>query len=297
MSKPTTIRLEEEVKLWKWLGAKLLDGGCQTATTAIDDFEGFKKVVRNALFDEVEQLVESTGQKIPPVNPELVAKERKVVGIERDPLDTDALIVPCRGGFLMKINEKLPVVRKRFACAHEIAHTYFFDIEKDPPHKPYKRSTSRYGVEEGLCYESARRILMPTRMMRTWMDNATPPYIKEFGVMMRSFLVSGEVLTYRIHDLAKWKVLMLIFDSKSDGGLSLYKVVKSGDVNDVHVARRGLEVRDPMLHELLSRAFNGEVVEEKEITIAIGNFKGKIASFGAAYMGSYPPKVVAILCL
>ncbi|MHC1600041.1 MAG: hypothetical protein ACXQS5_04380 [Candidatus Methanospirareceae archaeon] len=57
-------------------------GNCWTAS-----------VVKNALFDEVENLVDKTGQKIPPVNPEIVAKERKVIEIERVALDTDALIL------------------------------------------------------------------------------------------------------------------------------------------------------------------------------------------------------------
>ncbi len=178
-------RFEEESKLWKWLGDKLI--GKAFNAIKIDNVEDLKKVVKNALFDDVENLVEKTGQKTPPVNPEIVAKERKVIEIERAALDTDALIVPCKGGFLMKINEKLPVVRQRFACAHEIAHTYFFDLEKDPPRKPYRRSTSRYWVEEGMCYELARRILMPTEMIKTWMDNATPPYIKDFRAMVRFF--------------------------------------------------------------------------------------------------------------
>ncbi len=297
----TNQRFEEELKLWKWLGDKLL--GKAFNAIRIADFEDLKKVVKNALFDDVEHLLDKTGQKTPPVNPEIVAKERKVIEIEKAALDTDALIVPCRGGFLMKINEKLPVVRQRFACAHEIAHTYFFDLEKDPPCKPYRRSASRYWVEEGLCYELARRILMPTGMIKTWMDNATPPYIKDFRAMMRSFLVSGELLSYRIHDLAKWNVLMLIFelsDSNGNGSISLYKVLKSGNkLNNIHVARKGLKVKDPVLQELLSRAFKdkGEVVEEKRLNISVGNLKGEIASFGASYMGSYPPKVIAILCL
>lgn len=153
-----------------------------------------------------------------------------------------------------------------------------------------------------MCYELARRILMPTSMMENWMNNATPSYIKDFRAMMRSFFVSGELLAYRIHDLAKWNVLMLIFevsDSNGDNAISLYKVLKSGDVKAVHVARKGLKVKDSVLHELLSRAFKskGAVVEEKELYISIGNLKGEIASFGASYMGSYPPKVIAILCL
>ena len=57
--------------------------------------------------------------------------------------------------------------------------------------------------------------------------------------------------------------------------------------------------QDPVPYELLSRAFKGkkEVVEEKDLYISIGNLKREIASFGASYIGSYPPKVIAILCL
>ena len=39
------------------------------------------------------------------------------------------------------------------------------------------------------------------------------------------------------------------------------------------------------------------MVEEKDLHISIGNLKREIASFGASYIGSYPPKVIAILCL
>ncbi len=307
----TGARFEEEMKLWKWLGNELL--GNAFNTTAITDFEELKKAVKRALFADAERLVDVTGQNTPPVNPEIVAKARKVIEIESAAIDTDALIVPCRGGFLMKINEKLPLVRQRFACAHEIAHTYFFDLGTDPPSKPYKRSAARYWVEEGLCYELARRILMPTEMIKRWMDNATPPYIRDFRAMMRSFFVSGELLAYRIHDLAPWNALMLIFElnNRTDTGsgdrdrdirISLYKVLKSGNkLNNIHVGRKGLEVTDPVLKELLLCAFRAknttEVVEESGIRISIGNLRGEIASLGASYMGSYPPKVIAILSL
>jgi Zn-dependent peptidase ImmA (M78 family) len=289
-----SMEVEEELKLWKWLGDNLL--GHRTTITS-DDREQVKRVVKRALFDEVEHLVEKTGQKEPPVNLELLRKERRVIEIERASLDTDALIVPCRGGFLMKINDKLPVVRRRFAYAHELAHTYFFDLTQDPPRKPYKRSTTRYWVEEGMCYELARRILMPTSMIKKWMDTATPPYINDFKDMMRSFFVSGELLSHRIRDLAQWNALLLIFESNGSA-ISLYKVLKLGDrMGDVHVARRGFKVTDPVLHGLLSRAFEGEFVEEEKITVSLGNLKRECASFGASYMGSYPPKVIAIVCL
>ncbi len=290
-------RYEAERKLWLWLGEHLSAHRISRRELDIAEFEGYRNAVKRALFAEVEQLVSKAGQKVPPVNPEIVAKERKVVEIEREPMETDALIVPCRGGFTMKINNKLPLVRQRFACAHEIGHTYFYDLAKDPPQKPYQRSTALYWVEEGLCCEMARRILMPSCMMRECMENAKPPYIKEFKDMMFSFLVSGELLSYRIQDLSTWNVLMFIFES-SGGVILLHKVLKSGNcMGEVHVARQGLKVTDPVLHALLSRAFKGELVQEAGLKLTIGNLDGEITHFGASYMGSYPPKVIAILVL
>lgn len=283
-------RFEEELKLWTWLGEQLLG-----ETVGMDHFDGFKARVKAALWNSAESLVAQTGQKTPPVNPDLVARERNVILIEKSPLDTDALIVPCKGGFLMKINAKLPLVRQRFACAHEIAHTYFFDLATDPPSKPYKRSTTRYWVEEGLCYEVARRILVPTGMLQTWVTTALPPYIRDFKEIMHSFLVSAEVLAHRIRDLGTWNTLMLIFQ-KTGGTITLAKVLKSGDkMDEIHVARRGLKVTDPVLSHHLERAFKNELVEERALKISLGNFEREIAWFGASYIGSYPPKVLALL--
>ena len=88
---------------------------------------------------------------------------------------------------------------------------------------------------------------------------------------MRSFLVSGELLAYCIHDLANWNVLMLIFElsnSNGNGAISLFKVLKSGDMNHVHVARKGLKVKDPVLYELLSRAFKGKGVVVQKLLLS-----------------------------
>jgi Zn-dependent peptidase ImmA (M78 family) len=283
------VRSDEELKLWRWLEDNY---SSEPHGMGIEDL---KRAVKKALFTDAEKLVEKTGQTIPPIIPEIVARERKVIEIERALLDTDALIVPCKGGFLMKIDERLPAVRKRFACAHEIGHTYFFDIRKDPPFKPYRRSSSRYWVEDGICYEIARRILMPTIMIKDWIDDAFSPYIDDFMKMMDSFFVSGELVAHRIQDLNAWDVLILIF-KVSNNGIFLYKVLKTGDdMDDIHVGKRGLKVSDPVLHDLIIRAYKGDVGEENDIDISIGNLKGKIDSIGVAYIGSYPPKVIAIL--
>ncbi len=61
---------DEEGKLW--LGEHLIDKHDTVR------FEDYKSAVKSALFNEAERLVAEAGQKVPPVNSEIVANERKV---------------------------------------------------------------------------------------------------------------------------------------------------------------------------------------------------------------------------
>jgi hypothetical protein len=90
---------------------------------------------------------------------------------------------------------------------------------------------------------------------------------------------------------------MLIFEH-ADGAISLSKVLKSGNgLEGVHVARKGAEVTDPALFQLLARAFQNELVEVRDIKLSLGNFGREVSYFGASYIGSYPPKVITLLSL
>ena len=138
---------------------------------------------------------------------------------------------------------------------------------------------------------------MPTDMIEQRAKQASPPYISAFRDMMGAFQVSGELLAHRIRDLNTWDTLMLIFQN-TDGAISLSKVLKSGDrLEDVHVARKGLKVTEPVLNQLIARAFQNELVEDQDIKISLGSFDRKVASFGASYIGSHPPKVITFLSL
>ena len=249
-------------------------------------------MAKKNLFNNVERLVLKFQNK-PPINPEILAKERKVIKIEKLDMETDGMLIPCKGGFIMKINNGLPLVRQRFACAHEIGHTYFFDLEKDPPVKPYTRSKTRYWIEEGICYEIGRRILLPDFLIKKWIENSKPPYIDEFTDMMNVFIVSGELLAHRIQDFNSWDTLFIFFQVHGKDAY-LYKVLKSGDLGNIHIGKKGLKVRDPILHDIIVKAIDKKIIKRENVNISIGKFKGKV-KIGASYIGSYPPKVIAII--
>jgi hypothetical protein len=52
-----------------------------------------------------------------------------------------------------------------------------------------------------------------------------------------------------------------------------------------------------VLYQLPGRAFQNELVEERNLELSLGNFERKVTYFGASYIGAYPPKVIALLSL
>jgi len=123
--------------------------------------EQLKKELRECLFSIIDNLLEETNQVIP-IKPELLASKRRISKIiEADLNRVHGLLIPKIGGFLMKIKSNLHPFKKRFVCAHEIGHTFFFNIDSDPPRREFQYQKSSYWVEEDFSCAIAREILIP----------------------------------------------------------------------------------------------------------------------------------------
>jgi hypothetical protein len=105
----------------------------------------------------------------PPVDIEEIARLR-ACRIELSDLPTGAsgLLVPLRGGYVLKISVSGPNVslyRRRFTIAHEIAHTFFYRFRSD--RRPEKLTGAlSYEQEEMLCHLAAGRMLIPPQLIR-----------------------------------------------------------------------------------------------------------------------------------
>jgi hypothetical protein len=102
----------------------------------------------------------------PPFPPERLAPLQGVKRIVGEDLgDLSGLLIPLRDGFEIKINATHPPERQNFSCAHEIAHTFFFEPEGETLIESLKRRNGESAKwEENLCDIAASEMLMPSQI-------------------------------------------------------------------------------------------------------------------------------------
>ena len=70
-----------------------------------------------------------------------------------------AVLSPIAGGFRVLLSESFSESSRNMTIAHEIAHTFFYDIVGRVPQRPYGLSPT--ALEEELCEFGARTIMLP----------------------------------------------------------------------------------------------------------------------------------------
>lgn len=200
--------------------------------------ELLKRELRRTLFCIVNDLLEETDQEIP-FKPELLGPKRRVKKIfEADLSKVNALLLPEIGGFVMKIKSDLHPFQKRFACAHEIGHTFFFNIDTDPPRREFQSDKSAYWVEEEFSCAIAREILLPSTSIReTVQKDVLLPSIGAIRYLSNIYQVSYDVIRLKvINDIPLWDCI--IFRSVfSDGKFVTLNVSKGMSYRKVRIPR------------------------------------------------------------
>lgn len=159
------------------------------------------------LLQQAAKLLSESGQGKPPFDPKK-AIPSSVKRVEITRLSRDGMLIPVEGGFILKLNSQRPLVRQNFACAHEIGHTFFYDLSGPRPWRPYE-SMSSYWAEEDLCYQFAEEMLMPSSEI-TRIGGKIPPSLASFQRLLTAFQVSVEALARRIRRLSLWQCILIV---------------------------------------------------------------------------------------
>lgn len=159
------------------------------------------------LLQQAAKLLSESGQGKPPFDPKK-AIPSSVKRVEITRLSRDGMLIPVEGGFILKLNSQRPLVRQNFACAHEIGHTFFYDLSGPRPWRPYE-SMSSYWAEEDLCYQFAEEMLMPSSEI-TRIGGKIPPSLASFQRLLTTFQVSVEALARRIRRLSLWQCILIV---------------------------------------------------------------------------------------
>lgn len=115
---------------------------------------------------QARKLLQESGITSPPFLPERLAALRGIKILKEDLGNLDSLLLPLRDGFEIKINATHSPQRQNFSCAHEIAHTFFFEEKGRAVIERLERENGRKIAkqrEEDLCDIAASEILMPSQ--------------------------------------------------------------------------------------------------------------------------------------
>jgi hypothetical protein len=132
-----------------------------------------------------------------------------------DSVSSHGQLVPSNDGFTMVVRQGLSEVRRRGVIAHELGHTFLFDIRENPPVPMYSNSDDpQWNIVEGPSYELGRQILLPEYWLRR---DAIEPSIQNLFSLRSRFGASSYLIARRlVHDLGLWDACILIRAAKRD---------------------------------------------------------------------------------
>jgi hypothetical protein len=168
---------------------------------ADDPMDAIEAAARDAVFKAVE-----AGWEGPPFDPFELARLRGIELVPRNEL-REARTIASGGGLAIEYNPTRPRDRVRFSIAHEIAHSLFGDVAREPRyrHNPTSGPTDGWQLEM-LCNVAAAEILMPTEVFGP--HTRRPMRIEEVVDLRREFGVSIEALMRRATKLAEHPIAM-----------------------------------------------------------------------------------------
>ena len=93
-----------------------------------------------------------------------------------------------------RAHEQLPV-RQRFTIAHEIAHTYFYDLSKQPPSMQFPPNTDKeLHRMERACDAIANRMLLPKLILEDFSKRSDPSDPNRLRELASKSVVSPQVI-------------------------------------------------------------------------------------------------------
>ena len=115
-------------------------------------------------------------------------------------------------GFTMLVKKKQPQSRIRFTIAHELCHTFFYEIAPELKFVPHQTDPE----EERLCNVGAAALLMPNDDVMRATRKVTPSLLV-LEQLAEHYGVSLEAMFLRLRHLARWRCELLIWHRTNDG--------------------------------------------------------------------------------
>ena len=124
-------------------------------------------------------------------------RSRKIVKISESELAHNGLLTPTQNGFIIHLRSNLERKKKRTVVAHELGHTFFYNMSLEPPVQfiSDQHSVLDNWAVEGAAFEIGRQILIPS----DWLDSVKRRESLEiFFSLIEKFDVTRDILARRL---------------------------------------------------------------------------------------------------
>ena len=159
--------------------------------------------------------MQESQQQTPPISVHALAPYRGIKEIIESPLTIDAYISREEDGYRIYVNAEQPFTRRRFSIAHEIAHTFSYEVEASEEGLPQssQRTLRIDSEEELLCNKAAAEILMPYKFFRAQVNQR---YMRANSIceLAKLFQVSTQAAAIRYCELTDRRFLLLAFKAR-----------------------------------------------------------------------------------
>lgn len=123
-------------------------------------------------------------------------------------------------GFDLILNRDIDERRRRFTLAHEICHTFFYELVPEMKFVPHKACE----VEEHLCDVGAAELLMPRKQIRAAVRDLAP-CIESLKDLADQYSVSMSAMLVRLRMLNIWRCELTEWRPRAEGCFVLQRVV------------------------------------------------------------------------
>jgi Zn-dependent peptidase ImmA (M78 family) len=158
-------------------------------------------------------------QLSPPIRLGRLAALRSVTDIVTKSLTCDGIIsAASKGTYLIEVNRDQSETRRRFTIAHELGHTFFFDVDSDIRDRIRDGNLdniSRFDPEELLCNYAAAEILMPRNQFGKLMRRSGPS-AEALVQLGKIFNVSVQAATRRMIQTVPLKLVVAQWEYKPE---------------------------------------------------------------------------------
>jgi Zn-dependent peptidase ImmA (M78 family) len=170
----------------------------------------------DAILWHARTLVIESGLSRPPYSPASYAELRNVRDITEKDMAVDGRLIPGFDSFMIELRKDRSQQRKNFTCAHELAHTFFYEAVPSIKQRRIQSQEPNHDPEEELlCNIAAAEMLMPSSSIREISSDysPSPEALRQISDIFETSLAATVV---RIVSLQIWKATFILWQINED---------------------------------------------------------------------------------